>query len=120
MAKSNNPNIAEEGKPHRWKKGQSGNPSGRPKSKTLSDAYRNKLEEPVPNDLEGRTWAELIAEAQVRDVYDAVGHCVEKNYAGGYLDYLYDLAGNVEGEWDIGPNAHYIYMDGQLVAEYCF
>jgi hypothetical protein len=67
MGKSNNPNIAEDGKSHRWKKGQSGNPSGRPKSKTLSNAYRNKLEETVPNDPEGRTWAELIAEAQVRD-----------------------------------------------------
>lgn len=67
MGKSNNPNIAEDGKPHRWKKGQSGNPCGRPKSKTLSDAYKNKLEELVPNDAEGRTWAELIAEGQIRD-----------------------------------------------------
>jgi hypothetical protein len=67
MGKGDNPNIAEDGRPHRWKKGQSGNRSGRPKSKTLSDAYKNKLEEPVPNDPEGRTWAELIAEAQVRD-----------------------------------------------------
>jgi hypothetical protein len=67
MGKGNNPNIAEDGKAHRWKKGQSGNLSGRPKSKTLSNAYRNKLEETVPNDPEGRTWAELIAEAQVRD-----------------------------------------------------
>ena len=55
------------GRPTQWKKGESGNPGGRPKSKTLSDAYRNKLEERVPNDPEGRTWAELIAEAQVRD-----------------------------------------------------
>jgi len=67
MGKSNNPNIAEDGKPHRWKKGQRGNPSGRPKSKTLSDAYKNKREELVPNDAEGRTWAELIAEGQIRD-----------------------------------------------------
>jgi Family of unknown function (DUF5681) len=54
MGKSNNPNIAQHGKPYRSKKGQSGNPSGRPKSKTLSDAYKHKLEEPVPNDPKAR------------------------------------------------------------------
>ena len=67
MGKTNNPNIAVQGKPYRWKKGQSGNLSGRPKCKTLSEAYKNKLEELVPNDPDGRTWAELIAEGQVRD-----------------------------------------------------
>lgn len=67
MGKGNNPKIAADGEPYRWKKGQSGNPSGRPKSKTLSDAYKHKLQELVPNDPEGRTWAELIAAGQIRD-----------------------------------------------------
>jgi Family of unknown function (DUF5681) len=55
MAKSNNPNIAEEGKPHRWKKGQSGNPSGRPKSKTLSDAYRKSQSRTTRKVARGRS-----------------------------------------------------------------
>lgn len=50
-----------------WKPGESGNPSGRPKSKVLSDAYRRLLEEPFPNDPQGRTHAELIALGQVRE-----------------------------------------------------
>jgi Family of unknown function (DUF5681) len=49
-----------------WPKGVSGNLSGRPKSKRLSDAYRRQLEQLVPGDAEGRTWAELIAQAQIR------------------------------------------------------
>ena len=46
MGKGNNPNIAEAGKAHRWRKGQSGNPSGRPKSKILSDAYEPSSRNP--------------------------------------------------------------------------
>jgi hypothetical protein len=42
------------------------NPSGRPKTRTLSDAYRFQLAELIPNDPPGRTWAQLIAEGQVR------------------------------------------------------
>jgi hypothetical protein len=54
------------GKPHRFKKGQSGNVSGRPKYKCLSNAYKYQLEQPVPGDPEGRTWGELLAEGMTR------------------------------------------------------
>ena len=46
--------------------GKSGNPSGRPKSKLLSEAYRKKLGELVPGDPEGRTFAEKICDEMVR------------------------------------------------------
>lgn len=49
-----------------FKPGQSGNPSGRPKSKLLSEAYRAKLGELVPGDKEGRTYAEMICDAMVK------------------------------------------------------
>jgi len=48
-----------------WPKGVSGNPAGRPKSVTLSEAYRKKLASPFPDDPEGRTYAEVIAEKMV-------------------------------------------------------
>jgi len=46
--------------PTRWKPGQSGNPGGRPKSAPLSQAARELLNSPVPNDSEGRTYAQLV------------------------------------------------------------
>jgi Family of unknown function (DUF5681) len=48
-----------------WPKGTSGNPAGRPKTITLSEAYRNALAQPVPNDPENRTFAEVIARSMV-------------------------------------------------------
>ena len=45
-----------------WPKGVSGNPGGRPKSKALSHAYRDRLEQVVTGDPEERTYAEKIAE----------------------------------------------------------
>ncbi len=47
---------------NRFKPGESGNPAGRPKSITLSEAYRRQLAQPVPKDPGGRTYAEVIAE----------------------------------------------------------
>jgi hypothetical protein len=53
------PNI---GTSTRWKKGRSGNPGGRPRTRVLSEALRNRLAEAKPDDPEHRTWAEAIAE----------------------------------------------------------
>lgn len=46
--------------------GQSGNPSGRPKSKLLSEAYRAALAELIPGDKRGRTIAEKIADEIIK------------------------------------------------------
>lgn len=64
------------GKATQFQKGKSGNPDGRPKTKALSDAYRNELDKPaikvLPPELvkrlrlrKGATVAEAIARAQV-------------------------------------------------------
>ena len=50
------------GEAYRWKPGQSGNPGGRPKTAPLSHACRELLAQPVPDDPEGRTYAEAIAQ----------------------------------------------------------
>jgi hypothetical protein len=51
----------------KWKPGQSGNPGGRRKRKPLTDAYATLLDKPIPNDKEGRTFAQAIAQAMVRE-----------------------------------------------------
>ena len=53
------PNI---GRGTQWKKGTSGNPGGRPKSRLLSEALRTRLAEIKPGDPAGRTYAEVVAE----------------------------------------------------------
>ena len=50
-----------------WKPGESGNPGGRPKKKPLTDAYAALLAKPIPNDKEGRTFAEAIAQAMIKE-----------------------------------------------------
>ena len=54
-----------------WKPGQSGNPKGRPKSPSLlGSALKQRLGELVPNDPEGRTYAQLIAQAMIQAAVD--------------------------------------------------
>ena len=54
--------------------GQSGNPSGRPKRKPLTDAYAALLDKPIPPDMarqlkldESTTYAQVIAMSLVRE-----------------------------------------------------
>jgi hypothetical protein len=46
----------------RFQPGRSGNPGGRPKTAPLSQACRELLAVPVPDDPDGRTYAEAIAQ----------------------------------------------------------
>lgn len=50
------------GKVTQFKKGQSGNPGGRPKVAVFAQAARAVLGKLVPGDPEGRTYAEAIAQ----------------------------------------------------------
>lgn len=77
--------IVAYGRNTRWKPGQSGNPSGRPKSKIISEAMRKKAELEVPDDSQGRTYAELLADA-------AYGHA-----ASGKAQYLTEILNRNEG-----------------------
>ncbi len=52
--------------PNTFKPGQSGNPAGRPKSITLSDALRLEMAKVFPGDTQERTFAEVIAQRLVR------------------------------------------------------
>jgi hypothetical protein len=50
------------GRATQFRKGQSGNAGGRPKSRLLSEALRARLAEVKPGDPAGRTHAEVVAE----------------------------------------------------------
>ena len=50
-----------------WKKGQSGNPAGRPKKEdSLTSLLKAEMERIDPSDAEGRTWNERIVVTTLR------------------------------------------------------
>jgi hypothetical protein len=57
------PNV---GAATRFRKGVSGNPGGRPKSRLLSEALKNRLAQAVDDDPASKTFAEAIADNLVR------------------------------------------------------
>lgn len=51
----------------RWKKGESGNPRGRPKKQdNLTSLLREEIDKMCPADREKRTWKELIVRATLQ------------------------------------------------------
>lgn len=50
---------------HRFKPGESGNPLGRPPTVKLSEAYRERLAQVDPEDPQGRTFAQIIADMKI-------------------------------------------------------
>ena len=79
---ANEENIAK----HKWQPGVSGNPAGRPKKQPITTAYRDRADEPIPDDMRkqlniivvngvrknaellkpGATWADAIALGQAQ------------------------------------------------------
>lgn len=52
---------------HRWKKGTSGNPRGRPKKRdSLTSLLKEEIAKICPADREKRTWKELIVRATLQ------------------------------------------------------
>lgn len=85
MARPKKGEVPEHLKPFQWKKGQSGNPRGRPRGRLISEAYHKILSTKLPpgkdvderikkvlTDLveEGATIAEFVALAQVKEAMD--------------------------------------------------
>jgi hypothetical protein len=68
-----------------WPKGVSGNPGGRPKRTPLADACREVLALLVPDDAEGRTYAEAIA------------HTLAQKALAGDIRAAQELADRAEG-----------------------
>jgi Family of unknown function (DUF5681) len=58
------------GSAHRFKKGQSGNPGGRPKCAEISSALRAKLKSETTKKLKGRTYAEKLVDEWVEQGLD--------------------------------------------------
>ena len=80
---------AEIGAATRWKKGRpSPNPGGRPKSRTISEALREKLSQIKDDDPQQRTYAQVLAENLI-----SLARSKERNSVAAAVE----IANRVEG-----------------------
>lgn len=59
--------LPKEAEPYMFQPGVSGNPGGRPKRKPLTEAYQALMNQVCPEDKDGRTYAQLIARALMKE-----------------------------------------------------
>jgi hypothetical protein len=116
-----------------WKPGQSGNPSGRPKSKPLTDELRRQLAMKIPGDRKGRTYYQLMIERGIdratmksdvlwKEVFDRIEGAVPRIFTDeegtlerGVRVVVVDVARpkrGVELE-DVGPGPLVVHSDGK-------
>ena len=103
------PKLTPEMEARKWKPGESGNMSGRPKRKPLTDAYAALLDKPIPSDMarqlkldESTTYAEVIAMSLLREAVK------------GKVNAAAELADRVEGrvvQTVSGPDGGPIQVD---------
>jgi hypothetical protein len=74
------------GKKTQFKPGNRANPGGRPKSKLLSEAYKNILQTEIGKGKDAKTYAEAIAEKMA------------KQAKGGHVNAASEIADRVEGK----------------------
>lgn len=71
MAEGDDKQVKNKGQPHRWKKGESGNPNGRPKKPlSLTSLLKDALDKVPEGEEHGRTNADLAIQALLKEAHN--------------------------------------------------
>ena len=88
-----NPDIVEAGKATRFRPGQSGNPSGRPPTKLLTEGLRKRLDSPIPAQLASELG--LLSEATFAE---AINARLSRDAANGNIAAIHVVYERIEGK----------------------
>jgi hypothetical protein len=104
----------------RWKKGESGNPGGRPKRLPITDEYRNLADQPLPEKLRARiqkkfgvklsedaTWSSTVS---LRLFLQAIGEKPERGAARSAKEIREATEGKALQRIELMPNVKTVYQ----------